>query len=252
MKRNKEKKIQLEAEKNKEKTKMINENLIQLSKRRERSFVKMFKKYDKIEQNVLLQNMERKKNSNDMIKEMNKYKELTVENRKKLSQEKQKKLEENEKKKEKQIEKYNEMKKRMEEENLLKKEQEKIKNIEKANLIKRKMKIAEYQNKLKMNELEEKEKKIQMFKIQREKLAQQRIETSIGIEKKKEAIMKRFDNLMKQNKEIDPQTIKDVFPDDEELYKKVTELKKKQKEEEQKIRKQLEEQINTNKDNEQK
>ena len=114
------------------------------------------------------------------------------------------------------------------------------------------MKIAEYQNKLKMNELEEKEKKIQMFKIQREKLAQQRIETSIGIEKKKEAIMKRFDNLMKQNKEIDPQTIKDVFPDDEELYKKVTELKKKQKEEEQKIRKQLEEQINTNKDNEQK
>ena len=215
MKRNKEKKIQLEAEKNKEKTKMINENLIQLSKRRERSFVKMFKKYDKIEQNVLLQNMERKKNSNDMIKEMNKYKELTVENRKKLSQEKQKKLEENEKKKEKQIEKYNEMKKRMEEENLLKKEQEKIKNIEKANLIKRKMKIAEYQNKLKMNELEEKEKKIQMFKIQREKLAQQRIETSIGIEKKKEAIMKRFDNLMKQNKEIDPQTIKDVFPDDE-------------------------------------
>ena len=253
MKRNKEKKIQLEAEKNKEKTKMINENLIQLSKRRERSFVKMFKKYDKIEQNVLLQNMERKKNSNDMIKEMNKYKELTVENRKKLSQEKQKKLEENEKKKEKQIEKYNEMKKRMEEENLLKKEQEKIKNIEKANLIKRKMKIAEYQNKLKMNELEEKEKKIQMFKIQREKLAQQRIETSIGIEKKKEAILKKFDNLMKQNKEIDPETIKDVFPDDEELIKKVTELKKKQKIEEEKIKKKLEEQINTaNKETEQK
>ena len=75
------------------------------------------------------------------------------------------------------------MKKKIEEDNLIKKEQEKIKNIEKANLIKRKMKIAEYQNKLKMTELEEKEKKIQQFKIQREKLAQQRIETSIGIEK---------------------------------------------------------------------
>ena len=74
MKRNKEKKIHLEAEKNKEKTKLVNENLLQLSKRRERSFVKMFKKYDKIEQNVLLQNMERRKNSNMMIKGMNKQK----------------------------------------------------------------------------------------------------------------------------------------------------------------------------------
>ena len=108
--------------------------------------------------------------------------------------------------------------------------------------------MAEYQNKLKMTELEEKEKKIQAFKTQKEKLTQQRIETSIGIEKKKEAIMKKFENLMKQNKEIDPQTIKEVFPDDEELYNKVKEMKKKQKEEEEKIKKQLEEQIN--KDNE--
>ena len=93
-----------------------------------------------------------------------------------------------------------------------------------------------------MNELEEKDKKLQEFKNQKEKLTQQRIETSIGIEKKKEAIMKRFDDLMKQNKEIDPQTIKEVFPEDEELYKKVQEMKKKQKEEEEKIKKQLEEQ----------
>ena len=130
----------------------------------------------------------------------------------------------------------------------MKKEQERIKNIEKANLIMRKNRIAEYKNQLKMDELEEKEKKIQAFKIQKEKLTQQRIETSIGIEKKKEAIMKKFENLMKQNKEIDPQTIKEVFPEDEELYKKVQEMKKKQKEEEEKIKKQLEEQIN--KDNE--
>jgi hypothetical protein len=61
--------------------------------------------------------------------------------------------------------------------------------------------------------------------------------------------MKKFDNLMKQNKEIDPETIKDVFPEDKELYNKVTELKKKQKIEEEKIKKKLEEQINTNKNN---
>ena len=119
----------------------------------------------------------------------------------------------------------------------MKKEQEKIKNIEKANLIKRKQKMAEYQNKLKMDELEEKEKKIQQFKIQREKLAQQRIETSIGIEKKKEAIMKRFDDLMKQNKEIEPETVKQLFPDDEELYNKIKELKDKIKQDDQNVKK---------------
>ena len=238
--------MQLEAQKNKERNKTVNENLLKMTKRREKSFVKIFEKYDKIEQNVLLQNIERKKNNQEMTREMDKFRELTVENRKKLSERNQKKIEENEKKKEKQIKKYNEMKKKIEEEFLIKKEQEKIKNIEKANLIKRKIKIAEYQNKLKMDELEEKEKKLKEFKIQKEKLAQQRIETSAGIEKKKEAILKKFDNLMKQNKEIDPQTIKEVFPDDEELYKKVQELKKKQKEEEEKIKKKLEEQINNN------
>ena len=105
------------------------------------------------------------------------------------------------------------------------------------------MRIAEYQNKLRMDELEEKEKKIQEFKSQKEKLTQQRIETSIGIQKKKEEILTKFENLMKQNKEIDPKTIKEVFPDDEELYNKVVEMKRKQKEEEEKIKKQLEEQI---------
>ena len=160
-----------------------------------------------------------------------------------MSEKKQKKIDENEKRKEEQNEKYLEKKKKQEEDNLIKKENERIKNIEKNNLIQRKMRIAEYQNKLRMDELEEKEKKIQEFKSQKEKLTQQRIETSIGIQKKKEEILTKFENLMKQNKEIDPKTIKEVFPDDEELYNKVVEMKRKQKEEEEKIKKQLEEQI---------
>ena len=81
---------------------------------------------------------------------------------------------------------------------MLKREDERIKSIEKANMIQRKMRIAEYQNKLRMDELEEKEKKIKDFKSQRDKLAQQRIETSIGIQKKKEEIMRKFDNLTKK------------------------------------------------------
>ena len=35
---------------------------------------------------------------------------------------------------------------------------------------------------------------------------------------------------MKQNKEIQPDTIKEMFPDDEDLYEKVKECKEKEKE----------------------
>ena len=226
----------------------MTENLNRLEKQREKSYKRIIQRYDKIEQNVLLKSMERKKNNEEIKEGLNKFRELTYQNRKKLSEEKKKKINDNEKKKEMQNEKFLEKKKKLEEDNLMKKEEERIKNLEKSNLIQRKMRIAEYQNQLRMEELEEKEKKMKEFKNQREKLTQQRIETSIGIQKKKDEILRKFDNLMKQNKEIDPQTIKEVFPDDEELYNKVIEMKKKQKEEEEKIKKQLEEQRNKEKE----
>ena len=50
----------------------------------------------------------------------------------------------------------------------------------------------------------------------------------------------KFDKIMRQKKEIEPKTIKEIFPEDEELYKKVTEMKKRQKEEEKKLKEQLE------------
>ena len=46
------------------------------------------------------------------------------------------------------------------------------------------------------------------------------------IKKQKQKMLEKFDKFMQQNKEIEPETIKKMFPDDEELYKKVEELKK--------------------------
>ena len=50
------------------------------------------------------------------------------------------------------------------------------------------------------------------------------------LDKEKEKIINKFDNLMRQNKDITPETIKEMFPDDEELYEKVKGLKEKEKE----------------------
>ena len=53
---------------------------------------------------------------------------------------------------------------------------------------------------------------------------------SMKLDKEKQQLIGKFDNLMRQNKDITPETIKEIFPDDEELYEKVKELKEKEKE----------------------
>ena len=100
-----------------------------------------------------------------------------------------------------------------------------------------------------MTELEEKNKKIEEFKIKKAKLTEQRKETSNEIKRQKQLMLEKFDKFMKQNKEIEPKTIKEMFPEDEELYKKVEELKKSQKEKEEKIKQQLEQGSNENNNN---
>ena len=52
---------------------------------------------------------------------------------------------------------------------------------------------------------------------------------SMKLDKEKQEIINKFDNLMRQNKDITPETIKEMFPDDDELYEHVKELKEKEK-----------------------
>ena len=52
---------------------------------------------------------------------------------------------------------------------------------------------------------------------------------SLKLDREKQEIINKFDNLMKQNKDITPETIKEMFPDDDELYEHVKELKEKEK-----------------------
>ena len=154
-----------------------------------------------------------------------KLRNLVNENKKKLSEEKKKKLEEDKDKKEKKEERIKKKQIEKEKENLLKKEKDRVKYITKNNIINRNKKIAEYKNQLRINELEEKEKRFEDFKNQRDKLTEQRIEASKTIQRQKEELLLKFDKLMNQKKEIEPKTIKQMFPEDEELYKKVQDLK---------------------------
>ena len=118
-----------------------------------------------------------------------------------------------------------------------KREEEKIKNIEKSRNILRKQRQQEYENQLKINEINEKEQKIEEFKRQCEKINQQKTLAAIAFQRQKEEVVKKFDQIVKQNKEIEAETIKELFPDDDELYQKIKQMKEKQKQEEENMRK---------------
>ena len=120
---------------------------------------------------------------------------------------------------------------------MIKREEEKIKNIEKARNILRKQRQQEYENQLRIDELNEKEQKIEEFKRQCEKINQQKALAAIAFQRQKEDIVKKFDQIVKQNKEIEAETIKELFPDDDELYQKIKQMKEKQKQEEENMRK---------------
>ena len=95
----------------------------------------------------------------------------------------------------------------------------------------------EYKNHLRMEELNVKEQKIEDFKKKCERINQQKAQAAMKFQRQKEEVVKKFDNLMKQNKEIEPETIKQLFPDDEELYNKIKELKDKIKQDDQNVKK---------------
>ena len=118
-------------------------------------------------------------------------------------------------------------------------EENNVKMLEKNIIIQRMLRVQDYKNKLKMGELEEKEKKISEFKLQKERLAFQRAQASSEVQKQKEEILQKFDKLSRQKKEIEPEMIKELFPGDVELYKNVVEMKKRQKEIEENILKKM-------------
>ena len=109
-------------------------------------------------------------------------------------------------------------------------EEKNVKTMERNIIIQRMLRIQDYKNKLKMEELEEKDKKIAGFKLQKERLALQKAQASSEVQKQKEELVEKFDKLARQNKEIEPEMIRELFPGDNELYHNILEMKKKQKE----------------------
>ena len=77
---------------------------------------------------------------------------------------------------------------------------------------------------MRKEQIEERTKKQEEYKKQKELFAIKQKEMSIQMDNEKYAIISKFDNLLSQNRKMNPELIKQIFPDDEELYNKVKEL----------------------------
>jgi hypothetical protein len=87
----------------------------------------------------------------------------------------------------------------------------------------------------KEEQLNEKDKKMKDLKNQKVLLEQKKAEIDMQMIRQKDDILIKFEKIMSQKKEINPELIRKVFPEDDELYERVVNLKKKHIRGEQKI-----------------
>ena len=228
----KERKLEEAKKKNQEKQNKIIKNLQINEEERNNEIDLIFMHQKNIEQNVILANLKKKEKL--MLKSENlatKY-ALTMDNKKNLEEEKMKRAEEM-KERQKEAEDRFEARKKEEEEILKqKKEERKIKDMEREMINERKKRILILEQEKKMEEIQEREKKIKEIKEQKNQLVREREKTQLKLNQQKENMLKRIEQIQKQNKEIDPETIKAIFPDDKSLFNEVVQLKQWQKEEE--------------------
>jgi hypothetical protein len=108
---------------------------------------------------------------------------------------------------------------------MFKQEMSTIKRSEKSRIIKRMHNVEEYKKEKKLEEINEKMRRAEEFKYQKQLMLEKKKEISDEIERQKREVMEKFDKIMKKNKGINVETIRELFPDDNELVEKIMSIK---------------------------
>ena len=112
--------------------------------------------------------------------------------------------------------------KKEEEHKSLKKLQESyVKQIEKEFVNKRIKRMKEYKFELKEKEIEEKEKRLKLMKSEKLKFQNQKKKLNIDLQNEKDDLKNKFNKLVKGKAKIDIEIVKQLYPEDSELYRKI-------------------------------
>merc|ERR1712032_670910 len=120
-----------------------------------------------------------------------------------------------------------ELKKSAERDKILNRLSSNMKRFEKEVALKRIHNKHEYDKEQIIRNIQEKQEYVETVQDQKVKLNRKRKEISEQVYKEKLDIMGKFDKILKKNRGVAPEDIKQLFPDDKELYEKILSIREK-------------------------
>ena len=151
----------------------------------------------------------------------NEFLELVQDHKQKIELKKKKKLDELQSKMDELDQRITLYKKEEGHKSLKRLQESYVKQIEKEFVNKRIKRMKEYKFNLKEKEIEEKEKRLDFMKTQKLKFLNEKKRLNIELRNEKDALINRYNKLVKGKSKIDSEIVKQLDPEDEELYKKV-------------------------------
>ena len=106
----------------------------------------------------------------------------------------------------------------------VKQEEDFLKQYKKKQSIIRLDRINKYRTEKRTEELMEKEQKIEDFKKKKKELIDNKAKLTGSMEKEKQELIHRFESAFKRKAQIDAEIVKELFPEDEELYNRIKKL----------------------------
>ena len=198
------------------------ENLLKsVEEKRQKKIDDYYNDNIKREQNVLISRLiKRQKILNKKMHE-DEFLELVQDHKKQLEIKSKKKKNDLENKIEVMDQRITFYKKEEEHKSLKKLQESYVKQIEKEFVNKRIKRMKEYQFELKEKEIEEKEKRIELMKSEKLKFQNEKKKLSIDLQNEKTDLINKFNKLVKGKSKIDSEIIRQLYPDDVELYSKI-------------------------------
>ena len=151
----------------------------------------------------------------------NEFLELVQDHKQKIELKKKKKLDELQSKMDELDQRITLYKKEEGHKSLKRLQESYVKQIEKEFVNKRIKRMKEYKFNLKEKEIEEKEKRLDFMKTQKLKFLNEKKRLNIELRNEKDALINRYNKLVKGKSKIDSEIVKQLYPEDEELNKKV-------------------------------
>ena len=151
----------------------------------------------------------------------NEFLELVQDHKQKIELKKKKKLDELQSKMDELDQRITLYKKEEGHKSLKRLQESYVKQIEKEFVNKRIKRMKEYKFNLKEKEIEEKEKRLDFMKTQKLKFLNEKKRLNIELRNEKDALINRYNKLVKGKSKIDSEIVKQLYPEDEDLYKKV-------------------------------